>query len=50
MAVLQVVSGTIEYKIQNRTEPIPLTEIHESEMAASSGKRILKNAVQLYRY
>ena len=29
---------------------IPLTEIYECETATSSGKRILKNAAQLYRY
>ena len=35
---------------QNRTELIPLTEIHECETATWTDKRILKYAVQLYRY
>ena len=37
-------------RIQNPTERIPVTEIYECETATSREKRILKNAVQLYRY
>ena len=37
-------------RMQNPTERIPLTEICECETASSREKRILKNAVQLYRY
>ena len=47
MVVLQLVSDTME----DKTVPTdtPDWDLYECETATSSGKRILKNAVRLYR-